>query len=616
MASKRRDEHTVADILRLKPKWFLEKQSDTPDALKALLHVHTLMEYGQNHIAEAPFIEVFKDYDVSFKPEAYSSINKLIATYTPVRKRTSTISNPVIRTTRFSMLSKEAFREALRPDKSQYELELSHKESELRRIQEDINSLQRNVREYTQSLHTTARRAPVVSALIDSLQEKIDSDVTLVDPERLRLLKAVPEQWCLVRTTSTEFTIIRRQPITLRYIGASGSGMAQTLYMGYFGFTFGYDLHCLESFPVADYIGGTSSLHPHVSGSSICWGNIAHKAEAARNVRDYETFFALFESILTTYCPDNPYVSFSDFVRRKNTSYKVFNTRSSELWYIRKSPEILTMIAETASDEFLREMPEIRKQALSRANNEYRDGDNSKLIKYLGKLETVLASAEVRNKLNGLMADRFPNGVWGAPFLALLKECGIHLPPRDIMLRTKLGSSSVPDSILKLLIIAHEGIPVFFNGTNFRYLWIGDSSHKYYFESKQENTSGINFRVMGSNLGGRGTTITSAGYGTLRFPDDMAMDAMIPERYRPRSTPLVVPAAPTPTETEEEVEDFPEAEMTPEEVCQEEGHDWNDSGVCRRCREECEHDDFDSSGYCERCSYYDADHDTRDHDED
>ena len=621
MASKRQRDHTVSDILRLRPKWFMEKQVDPALASAALTYVHTLMGYGQNHIADEPFIQVFEAYDFSIAPNEYSLINKSIMEYKPVRRRTlPPASSEAPRYTKLGLISPSALREALKPSKDHISQERNSLLSEQRNIEANLTDHQRQIRDHMRYLHEESMRRAVIALKLDALEAELESETALIDPEKVKLVKQIPSQWMVVSMTASDFTLIRREPLTMKYIGTAESGMAKTLYMGFMGFIFTYSLQTKASFNVADYIHTNSSnvIHPHVSGASICWGNQAHKAERYQQERDYANFFTLLESILTTYCPDNPYISFSDVERKKHSGYTLINANiKTNNWFKDNQAAIIRMLSETASDEFITGMANQPAPAASTAVTPQLRAKWAKFTEYTQELGRKIRLQQ--DQLNRYFELGPKECLYGAELIAALKRVNIVLPNRHALLKLRMAPNDVGSVTLNFMIAAYGGVPIFSMGQPTSYAWMGDQGHQYHVR-RLESNGNIGYRVFGEGLSSEGTTTGSTSFSIYSFRNDAHRDSMVPPEYRPRIAPAPAMTAAVGTapwddsdsvpyqdvETTEHPYEDEHPEEDEESECDRSGHDYDEDGECTRCGYQCDHDRYSSGGHCRTCDHYDS----------
>jgi hypothetical protein len=116
------------------------------------------------------------------------------------------------------------------------------------------------------------------------------------------------------------------------------------------------------------------TIHPHVSGSSICWGNVSHRANEYKSEGRIGDFLSLLDTVLTTYNGGNPYTTLQYYVKNKHNRLiksNYFNSLSNKAF-----------IYETALKNGVHES--IRKDVENllnkeRVNNAYTIGKRDKL---------------------------------------------------------------------------------------------------------------------------------------------------------------------------------------------------------------------------------------------
>ena len=453
--SKRQADHTVADILRIKPKWFMAKQSDPDVAMARLSQIHTLIDFGHGKFAEYPFHAVFNGYDISkLQPR---DINKALMEYNPSSAAPS--SDLVPRITRLSLLGPDELRANLALDRSGLQREIEDLEGRIARHESCITEYHRKINNYLDEIAELERGLASIPEAIEALEARLALPTGL-DKEKLAVIRAVPDQWVVVEVTKDTFTIVRREPIILKYSNAA-SDLCRVLNMGFHYFTLTYNLGVRDAGPVADYIKAArrSAQHPHVSGLAICWGNTAHRADEYVDSNQWGKWFELLESILTTYCPDNPYVKFADFERSKSRGWIGLNENSLKYktWFKRHRVSLLRMFAESGSDkmrEFVAALPASA------------DTDRPAQPKTLRELETYFRSMEriIFGDTNSTLCEELSREPRKGPALRqLLRKHGVYLPSPFIL--RDIGVShydihSLPYHSLRLMIVAYErGLP-------------------------------------------------------------------------------------------------------------------------------------------------------------
>jgi hypothetical protein len=585
MAKAQRD-HTVADIIRLRPEWWFKKQSDQTKAYDFISHIFTLMEYGQNQIASHPFIEVFGNYDVSAME--MKEINRLIATFTPKPSLELPLPPVAPRLTRLSLLSPEELRLGLKPDLSVMRETIRGHERTLASHEDEIDDYNNNIVKYRRRIHEISFQAARLSEELTRLKEKLEQgEGKGIDPDKLKLIKQIPEQWIVVEMKEHEFMIVRRKAIVISNINAA-SGMCKTLNLGFIGLKFDYALHCRGSFYVADNIKVSSGrVHPHISGSHLCMGNQQRRADQLQNELKVQEYFTLLESVLTTYCPDNPYVTFNDLEKHKTSGY-VFLICKGATWFQKSRDALVREWALTASDAFVSRISEAfapdfginhkytrlcyySQQAISRLSA----GDDAKIqALYKETQDKNLESQEIQLNLKG------------QELVLALRKAGIYLPARDVFVKLNASSdtSMFNGAMLRLMVLAYGSVPR--GGAYLGTQWEPDYRGRSYVV-KYFATGGIQYCYFSTDY--------PDGYNTSTFP--------IASREIPKDLPEV---APVPTDTTkpldkalvEVVSDmqvtlpnvfnaevfYEDADLDDEyDPCYDQGHDYGTDGVCTVC---------------------------------
>jgi hypothetical protein len=564
---KRQADHTISDIIRLRPKWFMDKQSDPSATAKALNHILSIMELGQGHIASYLFFDVFGVWDISTAP--LHEINKRIMEFNHEFKRTDStgvvVSAPVTRT---SLLTREDLRHSLAPSTGSFEDRIASLKTDIANTLNNIDHHNERIRAARQSIDDCLRIIANKRVEIEAFELKVEEGVThTLDPEKLKILRDLPPQWIVSCMGQTTFTILRKTPITMNFINAA-TGMCRTLYMGYIGMEFHWTLQCGQSFVYADCIDtSTRTIHPHLRGGHICWGNMTARADRMRESGDVKGFFALLETLLTTYCPDQPFEKFDYFYHKRNTSYKAWKAPYGMNGDTARI--VQRMVAQTASDRYLEWFT---------ANSA--TSPNTSLMqkaKRCAQKVTDLWEDATRIKRAEFTAELTSENNRGEPLRLLLRKHGIHLPDKDFYLRHGFETPGVFSSIFnRLMLLCHGSMEIVrsapHNVTERAFYEI-TPGHRYVMkEWVQYNIHMTQFTPASPN--GR---LTDQVQNTIRtVPRDAAPTDAI------TVTPVEMPA---PVLEEEMDDDTP--------ICDIEGHDYASDGYCQVC---ADYDsDFDES---------------------
>jgi hypothetical protein len=635
---KLHSEHTIADILRLKPQWFFDKQGSETSREAArdnLNYLHTLLEYGLGHMASMPFEAVFDGFLFCHSPEDRGEINKALMTYRVDTKRTKPVFNSVLAPvcTRFGMISQKDLRTALKPDIRMMNQRLNSIVAEISDNEYSVKDWEESINKYRDHIRDSIQTLRALEAAERAIRLEIEDGTKSVDISRLNLLKSVPKEWLVVHIEPQQFIVVRKLPIIMNYIGTAESGMAKSINMGYIALWYDFDLNCKGSATVADYIyaGSTSKIHPHISGSNICWGNKAHKAEALKQQRDYAGYWALLESVITTYCPDNPYVTFDKFENNQSSGYRWMNPEFFNTSGVRyKRGEILRMIAETASDSFLENYKGPDTAAIER----YKENKQSRFSRWFNELHLRMRGEQAA--INALITQHHvAHGEYasGEAFANILRAAGIKVPSKNILLENDLHWGDLSETSLYVMFVIYGRLPFRVKQANGTYKY--HLAKAAYNQWKLINISGSSWRwEVWTSSTAKTTTSSVSSINEERMPEDAI--AALPERFRPavpdtavappqqppiygQMMPPIAPVQEMPTHDEDfdiaydVPEDEEESEDDEEHECE---HDWSRSnGICRDCEERCVHEDafgdhdFDRSGHCRTCGYYDQAYD-------
>lgn len=457
--SKRYAEHTIADIIRTKPKWFLQKQSDLVKTEGYLKHLLMIMEMGQSHIAEYLFYDVFGeecDYDISSID--MQTLNRLVMEYKPEIKRTVPIPENATAVTRLALI--RDLSDAVAPSTTDITSQINTTASMINRYHQDIQGYERSIVQYRETMMQSVRTLNAEKVKLEALELKLETGgESRVDKNKLIVLRDLPKEWMIIYADRDCFRIIRRTPIVMKFLN-SATNMCQTLYMGYMGMEFYWDLHPRGCFNVADYINYSSTvIHPHVNGGNICWGNTAARAERLRAAMDVKGYFELFESLLTTYCPDNPYARFDDYARLKTRRWTAFNNATNKIPAAAREI-IRKMIAETASDQYLEWYNGYTGTSAALTGMEtILSNKRQKLMTYMQSLANKLHADGRRPRLNAILAEKPLNG---QELNKLLRSEGIFLPERDAFAKTRfVAHGSINNQMLQLMLCVYGSIPMY-----------------------------------------------------------------------------------------------------------------------------------------------------------
>lgn len=357
--SKRQGDYSIADILRLTPRWFVEKQTNIETCTVLLKQLHMMLDHGYNALAQEMFLEVFGKWDVSSMEMA--EFNKCLTEFVKKSKVSTSLSAGV---TKLGLLGHEVLTKNLAYDKEprrrvlqNLRREQENKQAQAERYELRIRDLYNEIAYARIEMHASLIAAEKYDDDIQEAEAALDVDAK-IDKEKLAILRAIPDSWIVVNLNVDDFTLVRRTPLIVNYTNAN-TGQAKTLNLGFLGVSFAWSLYCKKSFGCADYIDTQRAIHPHLSGGSICWGNRDYAAQKFIEGKEYRKYFELFETLLTTYNPDSPYIKLGTMERMKNTNYRLINTNLLiRPWFTQNRDALVRTWAETASEHFVENITE------------------------------------------------------------------------------------------------------------------------------------------------------------------------------------------------------------------------------------------------------------------
>lgn len=368
---KKQSDYTISDVIRLNPTWLTSKQTSIPEFQQRRNALAGMMDYGFNYIGEYPFLSVFPTPDISALD--MGEINKALheykeeaskKAYTPPRNGPKILE--AIRDKKL-LMDITSFKSALT---SSQETAIN-RQHEVRRAKTNLQEAQERYRERVQ-LHEESLE---IMERNQEQYESIKDKPQAIDNIKLETLKGIPDHWRIaeINTERNSFRVIRTKPVTLVRSNAN-SGINQTLNMGFVGLELGFrNLNELGRLFVGNnLLSGErwqEGLHPHFMGY-ICWGNISHLADKARQERDIPKYFELLDRLLETYDGGNPFRNFASLNRRKNSHRYQVN-----LMFAYKYPEIYQEMYLNSNDEkFKQAYEKFIKEPPTKQN--YRRDDN------------------------------------------------------------------------------------------------------------------------------------------------------------------------------------------------------------------------------------------------
>ena len=651
MSSKLMSQVTVAEILRTRPNWFQERQSDPAPSAQNLKYVAQLLDYGMNHIASAPFYAVFGDFDLA--PLSVSAINKALASYAPAIKSRIPENAPVM--TRLSLLAPSKLREALKLDTRAVAQRLDQERYNVVNMRQNITQIQRQIAQKQDEIEDMLRKILVHLDIVATLEAKVAAKTTGLDPERLAIIKNIPSQWLVVDISTEGFKVLNHEPIQMAYTSAAGA-VSRTLNMGWIVMSFDWSLQCRGTNAVADFIDSGSNIHPHLSGSSICFGNTAHKAQDYQTRRDSKALFTLIHSLLTTYCPENPYLDFAYFERKRESGWTALahlythtsGVDRSNVWFRENRTALLGVFRQHGSKALL-SSPLFQAELLHEPEPDH-NAIRDRGVKSMYEMwDAIVANATGRTKLTTILNREFNadgskgetpiRGASGEELQALLKECGILIPDARFLVTHKIPDKGYTQtSLLWLMILAYGEVEMYtppgqrrrFVGFEYDAKYSNPDTIKSY-EAKTkyllDNGQGVSARDNARYLryytlvhvtpnGVKGGRHLGQVDGSQVFHDNssnLSMTTFVKgdDCITPVKRPMPMPTLTLPTETAPVAEWDEVIEIDSGDVDTDEDRGNEEENPC-----EDGHESFSSNGYCEYCDEYDADYDERLNDED
>lgn len=361
-------DYTISDVIRLKPKWLMEAQSDPTKFNEMLDRLGTMMDFGFNYIAEYPFLDVFGGTEPEKRDVSHmdtTAVNKALHEY---KERKEAGKEPRVFEIKRGNISglMQAYKDGV------FTPNLERIRSSIRSETNNIGYYERELADYSDKIASYERmrmdkrdQIRSTEVILEGLKDSLErASKSKYDPTKIELLKNIPNHWRVFNLSRTGFFVVRMKPLVMKYTNHQ-AGVNRTLYMGFFGFEFSWDLQCLRSFPVADYYstggGEGGKIHPHVCGNHICWGNVQSRADRFASEGNSEAFFTLLDTVLETYAPDNPYRSFD-----------AFESDASKDEHYRAVSDWTSHIEDMGEDNFTAALNELRHYASERFEVAYR----------------------------------------------------------------------------------------------------------------------------------------------------------------------------------------------------------------------------------------------------
>jgi hypothetical protein len=648
-------EYTIADVIRLKPSWLQEKQTDGGDKLTKEIIPHlAFLISAISHIAAYRFEELFGGFDITSL--TVNDINQKVMTFSPKPR-----SLPVPQVdlaprslSRFDLVTLgqirphlEVNRQALVRSIENVTSTLAVHEAQIKAKEEKMVQLRREVADCMAKIH----RARLEK---DALERAVLTNGQKLDPKRIAIIKSIPNHWILVEVTAESFTIARRTPIIITH-----ASIAKTLNLGFCAIQYDWDMGMWKARNLGDYIdNGHGGFQPHLSGEAICWGNMRARADRLVSEGNYTEYWALLESILTTYCGDNPYVRFDDLERKYTSHWKCANTSDSHTsfpWFTGSLKA--TLMREWAKNGSAQYLDQYEKHLPTSASFEVTPEKRERMKHFCnGFIEKFI----MPRYETFIQESAEQTGIYFASeFVELCKKHKIPILERDLLAKYNFALGDVDSSFVSLMLCWHGSIPetktphgnlmssrksgdvigVALKNAKCYFFYCNEDrwSHNQHMTRVQQRsrTDMLNWTSSSISLAADRqpieeiaarelTTIRNTYSGTALatklawwerrarlVPNLGALPSASAQAATASATPADATPADASTVTLESIEDN-------EHDCDVDGHDFQSNGHCEICdhfdSDYCEHPDgYDDNGYCRICDYYSEDHDTREH---
>ena len=358
-------DYTISDVLRLRPDWLLNKQTDKEVYGKHLQAMGRMIDFGFGYIADYLFYSVFGDYDIS--KLSVGELNKRIVEYTKPEPL-SIIKRPTRQLSPLFTDHKKLIAISTR-DERIWTNQIRAAERELETCENEIKSYHQAIEDSILRIQEYSRKVAEQSVTVEALRESFEKNKGKLDLSTVRMLKSLPAHWLVVDYNVTEkyVTLFRSTPVTIRWTNAN-TGMNKTLYMGFYALQIYLDntFSLRMARVVADGQTSRHPCHPHVS-SYVCFGNMQHQASKAAEAKNLSKYLTLVDSILETYNEGNPFVTLTTFTKTKNTHYAPLYSDREKMsrWFM--SDQFTSFIHNYGSDKF-REETTSRKPVSTRQN--------------------------------------------------------------------------------------------------------------------------------------------------------------------------------------------------------------------------------------------------------
>ena len=250
--SKRQVDFTVGDILRLRPKWFMNKQSNPTEAENNLKTLHSILSLDNAGIVHRRFIDVFREFRSASLPG-----NEFRRMFFEEMKRNTQPKSKRIGL--YDFVSRETILDAIKPDKQSYIDRIKTSDRSIRDDKEEIEEIEASINRYLEEMHRKYQGIGIKEIELEALNEQMNLTQPL-ELWKLQALKEIPDQWTVVNIYKDSFRVVRTKPIIITHVNEA-SGMASSLSIGFYMLELNWNLYLIKATPLADFI-DTRIYHP------------------------------------------------------------------------------------------------------------------------------------------------------------------------------------------------------------------------------------------------------------------------------------------------------------------------------------------------------------------
>lgn len=461
MTAKAYGDYTIADVIRLRPSWLLEKQADQGKRLKEeqIPHLNFLIS-ALSHVATYRFEELFGGlniYDLDL-----NAINQKIMSHVPAVRSMPVPQHDLAPSllSRFDIMPLGAMKPFLEVNKRAIIQQIEEAEKRIKACDRDFASHEQHLIEYRNYMMDALRTKRAIELTLEGLRHTLLSNGQKLDPRRLAIVKSIPKQWLLVAMDDDSFTVARRTPVIITH-----ASIAKTLNLGFCAIKFDWRyLAAMHAAPIGDYIGTTGSgFYPHLAKGSICWGNQTNRAERLVEEQKYDEYWTLLESILTTYCGDNPYIGFTSLEEKYHNHWNCVSTdRDSGFAWFKGSLKATLMRewSKNGSEKYLLEWEKQLPKEASGATvitTEKRQRMTTFINNFVAKFIYPKIEDFKARVPSYMPADR--KFLYASEFLQACKELGVPVLDRDICIRYGINLGGLPSAMQSIMLLWHGSYP-------------------------------------------------------------------------------------------------------------------------------------------------------------